>query len=212
VVHVSKKPLNRQFNVLGATFPVPTIEYLGRVMFGVDTLLAFPSVLAPPAVFTEYSSGNPYQAAELFKYSANRLEIDFTPLKETRGEVSWSRLGLPLPWMKMGDSDPGPVWLLYQARGVKLANGFAPPLDLLPVALPSPVAALEVDDDEGWSAPVLPRGVPYSRRDGFGRPRGRTAFLDHAFGRGGGGARRHPRRWRSGRHGLRLDHAQPRAG
>jgi hypothetical protein len=71
---------------------VPTLDHGGRVTFGLDILLAFPSPL-PVATFPDYSAGNVYQAAELFNYSTSRLALDTRLIRSTSAEVSWTRVG-----------------------------------------------------------------------------------------------------------------------
>lgn len=122
VVHVANDPFNLTF-VASTWTPVPTLAYGDRVLFGVDTLLAVPSPLRSGlfgSLFAEYSVGDLYQAAELFNYGTNRLELDATFLDSASADVSWSRISGWLPWMKMGDTPEG--FLLYQARGFKIRS------------------------------------------------------------------------------------------
>jgi hypothetical protein len=125
VVHEANDPVDR---VLAASTwtPVTALEQTGRVLLGVDTLLAVPSPLPPP-VYAEYSAGNVLQSAELFTYATNRLELDATFLDSASAEVSWTRLGGWLPWMKMGDTPEGN--LLYDLRGFKVRGFSALPDD-----------------------------------------------------------------------------------
>jgi hypothetical protein len=56
VIPIANDPVNFVFTA-STWSPVPTLEHGGRVIFGLDILLAFPSPL-PVATFPDYSAGN----------------------------------------------------------------------------------------------------------------------------------------------------------
>jgi hypothetical protein len=125
VVHVANNPFNIPF-FAASWRPLPTLEYNGRVQITSDTLLANVSPLPLPT-YGLYSTGNIYQAAELFNFGVNRFELDLNTLDSVRAEVTWTRISDWLPWMMMGDTADTNLLnglLLYHARSFKLSGGF----------------------------------------------------------------------------------------
>jgi hypothetical protein len=124
---------------LGATFPVPTIEYLGAGPCSAPTRCSrSPRCIAPPEVLhTNIRTGNPYQAARALQVQRRTGSRSTSrPLEGVpAAEVSWSRLDLPAV-----DED-GRFGLRARCgsstkrAGVKLAQWLLPRLlDLLPVS------------------------------------------------------------------------------
>jgi hypothetical protein len=122
VVHIWNDPVNQQFRLEGPRGPwhVPITGIGGDLFFNVDVFLAYPSPL-PRHRFPESSQDDLYQAAELFQFFCKRADIEDPGVLSAPAQVSWTRLGPWLPFMRMGDR---PGQLVYHCRGSKLAGGY----------------------------------------------------------------------------------------
>jgi hypothetical protein len=92
----------------------------GRVSWNLDILLAYPSPL-PADSFPEFSASNLYQGAELFHFFVSMEDLENESLTSVPTQISWTRFGQWLPWMRMGDR---PGYLIYHCAGYKLPGGF----------------------------------------------------------------------------------------
>jgi hypothetical protein len=115
VMHVANNPVN---------FTIDTADYdlLGdRVVFKLNVSLDYPSPL-PMDAYPAYSTGNTYQSTELFNFYVSEMDLRDPNAVSVPVEISWSRVGQPLPWMQR-DPDEGTM-LIYHSRGRKLLEGF----------------------------------------------------------------------------------------
>lgn len=123
VVHIHNDPVNQEFRLQGPRGPwnLPITGVGDDLFFNVDVLLAYPSPLTR-AEFPDNSQSDTYQAAELFQFFCKTAEIADESLQSASCQVSWTRLGPWLPWMRMGDRDG---MLVYHCRGSKLEGGYS---------------------------------------------------------------------------------------
>jgi hypothetical protein len=122
VVHIFNDPVNQRFRLQGPHGPwrLPVTGMGDDLYFNVDVLLAYPSPL-PRAEFPEHSGDDTYRAAELFQFFCKTSEIADEANVNASCNVSWTRLGPWLPWMRMSDR---PGMLVYHCRGKKLEGGY----------------------------------------------------------------------------------------
>ncbi len=98
-------------------------EYLGesRACFYTDILLHYPSPL-PASEYPEHSRSEFFQANELFQFYFDLEEVSDPKVINASTQISWTRIGDWLPWMKMGDHKGS---ILYQCRGYKAKEGLS---------------------------------------------------------------------------------------
>lgn len=123
VLPVQNDPVNAKFLLAGGRggeWGLP-YETLGKKRFCmyIDVLLLYPSPLSV-VDYPEYSQSAMYQAGELFQFFADLEEVSNPEVKSANVEISWTRIGPWLPWMKMGQRQGQ---MLYQCRGYKTSNG-----------------------------------------------------------------------------------------
>jgi hypothetical protein len=119
VIPIQNDPVNRRFTVQNQTFQV--MEEGDDVVFYREVPLRYPNVL-DRATYPLHSSGDFYEAMEMFNSFARRRDLDNPRLTAVPATGSWSRFGPWLPWMEMG-AHPGQ--LIYHSRSIKPANGVA---------------------------------------------------------------------------------------
>jgi hypothetical protein len=123
VIHVANDPVNA---VLPRSqgdwqFQMPySILSDGTVAWDLDILLCYPSPL-PADSFPEFSGSNTYQGAEMFQFLTPLSALEDTLAPGVPCDISWTRIGPWLPWMRMGDA---PGVLIYHCTGEKLAAGW----------------------------------------------------------------------------------------
>lgn len=114
VLHVWNDPVSFD---LGA----PPAEVLGdEVAFSVGVSVQYPSPL-PVEAFPASSAGNTYQSTELFDFFAALGDLAEPGRTSVPATFVWTRVGQWLPWMRMGQR---PGWLVFHARGQRVAGGF----------------------------------------------------------------------------------------
>jgi len=124
VIHVWNDPVNMeaQVNSPRGPFVMPTEDLgNGQTCLYMDVMLAYPSPLSR----SEYplnSQSDLYQGGELFQFFVDTAELNDPDTTDIACSNSWTRFGPWLPWMELGDHAGN---LIYQARGAKLAAGFA---------------------------------------------------------------------------------------
>ena len=142
VIHVWNDPVNsympRSQGDWEFQMPYTELPY-NRISWNLDILLAYPSPL-PADSFPRYSGSNLYQGAELFHFFVSRSDLEDTTLTTVPCQISWTRLGQWLPWMRMADR---PGYLIYHCSGAKLPGGFS--------ALPADIRELVADHDNSFS-------------------------------------------------------------
>ena len=114
VVHVFNDPVNH-------TITGGSANRLGDdVTWNLEVMLRYPSPL-PIADYPENSASNTYQASELFNFYAKMSDLNDPDLDTVPVNISWTRVGQFLPWMKAGQT---PGKLIYHTYGKKLLGGF----------------------------------------------------------------------------------------
>ncbi len=133
VVPIQNDPVNRKF-VVGQGTPIRQLVQGDIVIFYREIPLRYPNPL-DRATYPLYSSGDFYEAVELFNDYANMSDLANPKLTSVPSTGSWSRIGPWLPWMEMGQHQGH---LLYHARAIKLING----LDDIPPKLREHIASV----------------------------------------------------------------------
>ena len=130
-IHIQNDPVNFRYTVAQQSGPRRIVyDDLGEIIaFHREVLLRYPNAINPRD-YPKHSSGEWYEAAELFNSFALRAELENPELTSVSEYGTWARQGPWLPWMEMGDH---PGHLLYHGRSKKLMNGVA--------ELPQPVLA-----------------------------------------------------------------------
>jgi hypothetical protein len=119
VVPIQNDPVNRKFTVSSSSYTYTEIG--DEVIFHREVPLRYPNPL-DRARYPLYSSGDYYEAMELFQNFLSRRDIDNRRLTSLPARGSWTRFGPWLPWMEMG-LHPGT--LVYHSRSIKPVNGLA---------------------------------------------------------------------------------------
>ena len=129
VVPVWNDPVNSEFLLNGerTRFPLRYTLLGKRICWTIDVFLTYPSLL-PRSQYPRYSQSDLYQGAELFQFYAARDDLEDQAVASAPTQISWTRIGSGLPWMKMADR---PGNLVYHCTGHKVNHGF----DGLPVQL-----------------------------------------------------------------------------
>jgi len=129
VIPIRNDPVNREFVVDRQTGATGIRYYEDRdwVIFYREIPLRYPNPL-PRAGYPRHSSGDFYEAMELFNTFVKREDLE-GGATAVPSSGSWSRIGPWLPWMEMGNSQG---WLVYHGRSVALDSP-----DDLPAALRS---------------------------------------------------------------------------
>ncbi len=120
VVQVWNDPVNQKFMLKSdrGSWGVPFQEHEDRIVMYSDIFLHYPSPLKV-AEFPENSASDMYEAAELFQFFFSKKDLNNPALTSIPVEVSWTRVGPYLPWMRMGQR---PGNLVYQCRGYKITG------------------------------------------------------------------------------------------
>ncbi|MBK6597779.1 MAG: DUF1838 family protein [Proteobacteria bacterium] len=118
VVPIQNDPVNRKF-IAGQGTPIRQMIAGDNVIFYREIPLRYPNPLDREN-YPLYSSGDFYEAVELFNDYANMRDLANPKLSSVPSTGSWSRIGPWLPWMEMGQHEGH---LLYHARAVKPING-----------------------------------------------------------------------------------------
>lgn len=121
VIPVLNDPVNRKHLISGdqGTWNVNHWSQGDNIIFHREVLLRYPNPL-PRKDYPRYSSGNWYEATELFNNFVRRSDLDDPNTTSAPGTGSWSRRGPWLPWMEMG-AHRG--FLMYHGSSVKLMGG-----------------------------------------------------------------------------------------
>ncbi len=117
VIPIQNDPVNRKFTVQNATYKV--MEQGDSITFYREVPLRYPNAL-DRAGYPLYSSGDFYEAMEMFNNFVSRADLENERLTSLPSAGSWARLGPWLPWMEMALS---PGSLVYHARSNKVLNG-----------------------------------------------------------------------------------------
>ena len=150
VVHVANNPVQGHFNT-----PFPGKVNGDITTFVFDLFPTYPNPLVEDDKFADYSPHPIYQAAELFKLTVPTEDLLNAETKTvSRMDISWDRIGLWLPWMKMGDR---PGYLVYSATGSKV-HSFSDLPQLLqdeinnrvPLYKDAPPQLLDKEDMTSW--------------------------------------------------------------
>lgn len=119
VVPIQNDPVNRRFLAASPSFKV--MQSGDDVMFFREVPLRYPNPLDPQN-YPEYSSGEFYEAIEMFNTFVRRADLDDRRQTSVPATGSWTRVGPWLPWMEMGQR---PGYLLYHSRSLKPVDGLA---------------------------------------------------------------------------------------
>ncbi len=119
VVHIQNDPVNRKFLVAQPAFKIN--ESGDDIAFYREVPLRYPNPL-DPANYPLHSSGDFYEAIEMFNTFAQRRDLANARLTSVPSTGSWSRMGPWLPWMEMGGRQG---FLLYHSRAMKPRAGLA---------------------------------------------------------------------------------------
>ncbi len=117
VIPIQNDPVNRRFTVENTSFSI--LESGDDVMFFREVPLRYPNPL-DPATYPQNSSGEFYEAIEMFNTFAQRRELEDARLTTVHSTGSWTRFGPWLPWMEMGSREG---YLLYHSRSLKPRDG-----------------------------------------------------------------------------------------
>lgn len=115
VVHVYNDPVN--FKVSAPNFRVQG----DSISWFFDVNLVYPSPLSPER-YGEFSAGETYRSMEIFNFLVKQEDLRDETIQSAPTQMTWSRVGQFLPWMKMG-SQSGE--LVYSTSGYKVLDGFA---------------------------------------------------------------------------------------
>lgn len=129
IVHVWNDPVNHKYLLKNpwGMFSLPYTELGDKICWHFDIFPYYPSPL-PRSEYPEFSQSDIYQGAEMFQFYVEKSDLNNAELYSAPADISWTRIGPWLPWMKMGDR---PGHLVYQCRGMKLKNGYSD----LPIAI-----------------------------------------------------------------------------
>ncbi len=152
VVPIQNDPVNRRFLAASPNYRVTQAG--ADVMFYREVPLRYPNPLDPKN-YPEYSSGEFYEAIEMFNTFVRRADLDDPRQTSVPATGSWTRVGPWLPWMEMGQR---PGYLLYHSRSLKPVDG----LDGIPAGLRERVArdapryleapaAFSAPDETSWT-------------------------------------------------------------
>jgi hypothetical protein len=119
VVHIQNDPVNRKFLASRISFRIN--ESGDDIAFYREVPLRYPNPL-DRLNYPLYSSGDFYEAIEMFNTFARRRDLENRGLTTVPSTGSWSRMGPWLPWMEMGLHQG---FLLYHSRALKPAEGLA---------------------------------------------------------------------------------------
>ncbi|MEZ5459173.1 MAG: DUF1838 family protein [Steroidobacteraceae bacterium] len=152
VVPIQNDPVNRRFTVANINFRIN--QSGDTVAIYREVPLRYPNPL-DPGNYPLYSSGEYYEAIEMFNTFARRSDLANPGLSSVASTGSWTRIGPWLPWMEMGTR---PGYLVYHSRAFKPAQG----LDGIPDSLLGEVrarhprfleapAAFSAPDETSWT-------------------------------------------------------------
>jgi hypothetical protein len=170
VVHVANNPVQNRY---------PKIPYRAgttgnTAVFSEDWPLTYPNPLAGDERFADYGNAPLYQASEMFKYYApvSALSRPTSPAIAT-AQISWTRTGPWLPWMKM-KLIPG--YLIYSAWGgrvqdySKLSTLLKNEIDTrLPLYQRAPTCWLATKNETSWTY-FLKHFTAYLNKEQFPLP------------------------------------------
>jgi hypothetical protein len=134
VLAIQNDPVNRKF-VLGERTTYNYQQVGNDIVFYREVPLRYPNPIDPTS-YPQYSSGEFYEAIEMFNNFVSRKDLQNRKLTSVPSTSSWTRMGPWLPWMEMGRHQG---YLLYHSRGFKPQNGVAG----LPPKLRAQVAAVD---------------------------------------------------------------------
>lgn len=121
VLHVWNDPVNQDFVLEGkyGSWGVDHNKYgSDMICMNADVLLAYPSPLKIEE-YPESSQSDLYEAAELFQFFISEKDLNNGDKASTDCNISWTRIGPWLPWLKMGQKDGR---MVYQGAGYKLSE------------------------------------------------------------------------------------------
>lgn len=125
VMHIANDPVNGVFMRQGGLPvlrpPYPYVSYGDDVVFQWNFFLFRPAELTR-SEYPLYSSGDTYQAAELWGIKGRKSEILDASITSASCVMSWSRVSGWLPFMEMGAS---PGSMVFHSHSMKLMNGVA---------------------------------------------------------------------------------------
>jgi hypothetical protein len=119
VVPIQNDPVNRRFTLQNISFRINAFG--DEVAMYREVPLRYPNPL-DRANYPLYSSGDFYEAMEMFNTFVRRSDLANSELTSVPSTGSWTRLGPWLPWMEMGAHQG---YLVYHSRSFKPAEGLA---------------------------------------------------------------------------------------
>lgn len=119
VVPIQNDPVNRRFTLQNISFRINATG--DDVAMYREVPLRYPNAL-DRANYPLYSSGDFYEAMEMFNTFVRRRDLANSKLTSVPSTGSWTRLGPWLPWMEMGAHQGN---LVYHSRSFKPADGLA---------------------------------------------------------------------------------------
>mgnify|MGYP000063306566 CR=1 FL=1 len=140
VIPIQNDPVNRRYTIQNTSFNVNASG--DDIVFYREVPLRYPNPL-DRATYPVNSSGEFYEAMEMFTTFVSRAQLDDPRLTSIPGPGTWTRFGPWLPWMEMGAHQG---YLVYHSRSFKPANG----LDGIPAKLREYIAR---DNPKYLSAP-----------------------------------------------------------
>jgi hypothetical protein len=140
VIPIQNDPVNRRYTAQNSNY---SFNVSGDdIVFYREVPLRYPNPL-DRATYPLNSSGDFYEAMEMFTTFIRRDQLDNPKLTSVPSTGTWTRFGPWLPWMEMGAHQG---YLVYHSRAFKPANG----LEGLPVRLREYIAK---DNPKYLSAP-----------------------------------------------------------
>ena len=121
VLHVWNSPVNQEQKLQGRFGPwgVNYNRYGDDVIcMNADIFLAYPSPLTMDE-YPENAQSDLYEAAELFQFFFSERDMNDPSKSSIDCQISWTRLGPWLPWLKMAQR---PGNMVYQGAGYKLTG------------------------------------------------------------------------------------------
>lgn len=121
IIHVWNDPVNSELLLQGGRvrFPLAYTDLGDRLCWPIDVFLTYPNPL-PHSKYPELTASELYQGAELFQFYVEQEDLLDRTSPSAAVQISWTRIGQWLPWMRMGKR---PGHLVYHCAGYKLKNG-----------------------------------------------------------------------------------------
>lgn len=122
VIHIWNTPVNQELTLNGRwkMFPIPVNRMNDTLFWRFEIFLRYPSPL-PTDQYPEASSGDMYEAAEMFQFLCEASDLEDPGLTSIPCRLTWTRISPWMPFMKMGTR---PGTLVFHCSGAKWSGTF----------------------------------------------------------------------------------------